>query len=1570
MGIMRRGMWTTLVGTGALLALGLLTLATPFGTRLVLQKIAQETGFAFYGIQGTILTGIEVAHIQSTTLDTFDVELVDAQMRLGLGALLSRQLHITHISADTLRITDQRPKDDTPFDYTTHLAPIALQVDVARAHHIHYRRQDTDLILDGLDIQNLRWIGANVSLGQGALVINDDIALSNITGTIALTDDYPLDAFATLQMDRLARAHIGALHIRASDTLKDVALKAVGQYKGQPISGVGRISPLEDAIPFDATLKANALLLPYAPSQGITLTDTRLRAQGYAQTTDIRLTLDTQLDGKDIPKGHYLVQGNLTQDALDIDQASLTNAQGTLEGTMHLNWADDFYMRAQAQSTHYPIVHLLGEAGAPALPYLPKILNGTVDFAYYDGDQNHYQIGYQMADGEALKADITQGQSMHIKTQLSQLKRPVAGLDAEITQANAHIEVSQGRIKGEAAGQLVHLASVPTGWYQGRFDVLTQGDIREISLTELELSNTQADTAYIRGNIRATLKGQDATWSGALRLIDAKGERLHPSLETLTNIQGHIHTTGHKTGTQIALSAHLGGVHAHLNDMPLGLGARVGLDYNTQTGALGGDIRADITTAMHGKHQTHRLDTSFLHADDILDIRRLNVHQDRSSTLGANGRILLGNGRTSANIRARFDGFSLGEFVPNMPLVLTGDARIQGAKTQAGFEGLSAYFEGDLTHPTLGGGAFVLDADAQGDTIHINRLTHIQDQGHLQAHGALDLTRRAFTGHLEAQDANLAHYLPAHSSALTGTLDIKARAAHEGVPAYLALEHISLAGTHMGNAVAASGHLVAQGALANTHKVQTYLDAIDALDAHLALSYGGNRIRLKGNKARLDAQFEASDLSLIAQGFDIPLDGQMHGTLALFVDAKTLYLDTKADHFTYGAHSLEHLVARGRVGLTGQNSHLTLEADGAHISGHHLDTARLVLTGTDANHSLKFLVDGAINAQGTLRGHYTNGAYRATLSEGALRRDAMHLTQDQDAHFAYVNGALDVSAHCWSGAGKVCLVEDMHYGTDGLIGAVEVQEVDVALFAPLMPDGMQWTGTLDGTIRAHIQKDNAPQIFVDTHLSQGNISQAGATMAYDTLALSVQTGTDGRLHVSGNVSGRTGRASAQVGILPQGRMPMTGTLVVEDVALDALLGTSAHFQALEGRINAQGALGGHLKAPRFFGNVHLTDGRLAMSGVPLALDNIDLIMAVNGNRANLAGSFGAGEGTGRIQGEIDPALNTRLDIQAEALHVAQAGLFEGQVSPDLTVVLKPAQKSVAVTGAVTLAHATIRPPAAQSDAVPLSSDVIVIDRRLTSTAAALLAQSIPWHIALDVGADIGEAVSFRGFGVVLPLAGALHLHQNGGTVVHAQGLVQVAQRKQVDIFGQPMRLNYAQVRFDGEVTAPSLSIEAVREIEGQTIGVGVSGSAQSPQITVFNDGGLSESQAMNALVTGSLTTPTLGAGVSQEGFRTQVNNHLAAAGLSLGLSGTRDFTNELGQAFGLQSLTLDAKGGPTDANLAITGYVTPDLYVRYGVGVFGDQNQWQARYQLTHNLYIEGASGLERAVDMVYRFEF
>lgn len=72
----------------------------------------------------------------------------------------------------------------------------------------------------------------------------------------------------------------------------------------------------------------------------------------------------------------------------------------------------------------------------------------------------------------------------------------------------------------------------------------------------------------------------------------------------------------------------------------------------------------------------------------------------------------------------------------------------------------------------------------------------------------------------------------------------------------------------------------------------------------------------------------------------------------------------------------------------------------------------------------------------------------------------------------------------------------------------------------------------------------------------------------------------------------------------------------------------------------------------------------------------------------------------------------------------------------------------------------------------------------------------------------------------------------------------------------------------------------------------------------------------------------------------------------------------------MKNLSLDTEGVGDSSAVVVSGYITPDLQVKYGVGIFDSLATLTLRYRLMPRLYLEAVSGLDQALDLLYQFEF
>lgn len=409
---------------------------------------------------------------------------------------------------------------------------------------------------------------------------------------------------------------------------------------------------------------------------------------------------------------------------------------------------------------------------------------------------------------------------------------------------------------------------------------------------------------------------------------------------------------------------------------------------------------------------------------------------------------------------------------------------------------------------------------------------------------------------------------------------------------------------------------------------------------------------------------------------------------------------------------------------------------------------------------------------------------------------------------------------------------------------------------------------------------------------------------------------------------------------------------------------------MAGTLALAGKVNGTLTQPQFTGEMRLKNGAISMMSLPVNLTNIQLYSSIRQDSASIDGAFNSGQGVGRLKGSFDwkEEPHLALTLKGDNLLIRQAPMITAIVQPDLSLDVYPFDQRLSLKGSIDVPRARISMPETTATVINVSPDVRVVQQG--QDLLATLKSAKPWDIRADMTLTLGNQVVFQGFESNIPLVGRLHLSQRGlETAMRANGAIGVSQKVKIEAYGQSLDLNRAIARFNGPLANPTLDIDANKPVQGSMVGVRVTGTATVPNVQVYNDAGLSEQEALNALLTGRINEG--GSGLSNtEGFKSDVNNTIAAAGISMGLGGTRALTNQIGRTFGLSGLALDAQGTGDDTQVSLTGYITPDLFIRYGIGVFTPVNKLTLRYQMNRRLYLEASQSLERAIDIFYNWRF
>ncbi len=555
---------------------------------------------------------------------------------------------------------------------------------------------------------------------------------------------------------------------------------------------------------------------------------------------------------------------------------------------------------------------------------------------------------------------------------------------------------------------------------------------------------------------------------------------------------------------------------------------------------------------------------------------------------------------------------------------------------------------------------------------------------------------------------------------------------------------------------------------------------------------------------------------------------------------------------------------------------------------------------------------------------------------------------------------------CWSqteGAGSGCLhagYAAQRWSTSASFDAVPLQP-----FSIYFPEPPIWNGK--ATLRAGAEKRADQPISADfsVRLSGGELiyplseGETG-TWRYDHGEI------DGKLDLDGWVSNLLVRMEngdsldAQVAL--PGFNPATFDAAHQAVrgSINARIGKTAiidllipEVQQSRGNITVAVTLGGTIDATRIDGRVGLSDGQFLVPRLGLTISELVIDGENLGNESfRYRVSARSGEGAIHVSGvtQLDAMSGwpTELRVTGADFELSRIAEARINVSPDLQV--KIAKRVIYVDGQITVPYARLEPKD------PAGTVAVSEDEVITGVEPE---PGNRWKIYTKVRVIIGDRVSLYGFGFEGRIVGNLLLNDRPGEVTTASGELNVAEGR-YRAYGQRLIIERGLLLFaGGPVSNPGLELRAVRHVNDVTAGIRVAGTLRTPLFEVFSSPAMGETDALSYLVLGR----PLESGSSEDA------RVVAQAALVLSLKGGDFLARRIGDRFGLEEMRIETADTGDQASLVIGRYLSPRLYVSYGVGLIDSINTFNARYELSRHWQLRAESGLHQSTDAVYTIE-
>jgi translocation and assembly module TamB len=451
-----------------------------------------------------------------------------------------------------------------------------------------------------------------------------------------------------------------------------------------------------------------------------------------------------------------------------------------------------------------------------------------------------------------------------------------------------------------------------------------------------------------------------------------------------------------------------------------------------------------------------------------------------------------------------------------------------------------------------------------------------------------------------------------------------------------------------------------------------------------------------------------------------------------------------------------------------------------------------------------------------------------------------------------------------------------------------------------------------------------------------NIFTVGLKLEPDSAGVDVQLSGDG-----------LGDFSLAATIDPDApEKPIDGQFSLQGLDI-SLFGAFTGLEKLAGEVNGQGKLSGPLMKPSVTGNLALSDGYLVDPRLPVPMDDVGLSIDFKGYSADITGKISSNP---RSQTTLDGTVNWegspsgKLAIRGKRVPFNLEPYAQLELTPDLTIAFKDGDLSVG--GDISVPRGSIEIKGLPPSAISVSDDEVVVGVEKEKPVIRAL--------KMDVTVSVGEdQVTFKAFGVEGDLEGTLRI----GNKMDTRGTLQLV-NGQYEAYGQELTLRRARLLFVGDLTQPYLDIEAIRTVDTVVAGIRLSGPVQSPTTEVFSSPDMPQSDALSYVI--------LGRAPQSRGDEGQMSK----AALSLGLTQASKVTGKLGEEFGIRNLTLEAEGSGDQTSVVASGYLTDELSVRYGVGIFEPITTVALRYDLGKYFYLEAASGLAASLDIFYTRDF
>jgi translocation and assembly module TamB len=731
--------------------------------------------------------------------------------------------------------------------------------------------------------------------------------------------------------------------------------------------------------------------------------------------------------------------------------------------------------------------------------------------------------------------------------------------------------------------------------------------------------------------------------------------------------------------------------------------------------------------------------------------------------------------------------------------------------------------------------------------------------------------------------------------------------------------------------------------------------------SNVRVALGGTSFALDGHldsrrDRRVDLRFALAtrDLSLLASGSHgvIRASGSVSGTLA----EPAIVATAHGSGIDYQGVKLDGLDAdvNFRPGVRLEESKVDVHLHNLTVDGRTVQSVLLTLTGPPSNYTVRLAATATgLSMSAQVSGPYEQGVFTAQLT-------ALNITGNEQLKLALeLPVGLTVSASrvlvewmCLVGT-PASMCADATWTPTEWAATVMTNGLPLQTLTAGATPAVSYLGTvsalahlsggadtpLTGTLRAQLANAVIDHRLASRKIEHTRIGSGTITASATPTQLSVQADLG-----EGGIGTMHGELEAQRTGASWRDMPVSGEVRAQTKELDLITLYVPDIDRAAGGLDADIRVSGTLGAPSLAGRVRVSDGEIDLYQVNLSLRQIALQARLSDDGIDFDGSAHAGSGAVAANGHLEWRKLLpygKFHLEGSNLRVVDVPEAQIDASPDLDFTVTG--RKIEVTGTVSVPYAKIQPKDI-TQAVRASPDEVIVGSEPDDASKR-------FEVLSTITLTLGDKVNIDALGLSARLTGSVTIRNGYDPITRGTGELSVAQG-QYTAYARKLDIQRGRLIFSGgAITDPGIDVRAQKQFPDVTAGVNVRGTLLAPHISFFSDPPLPQTQIASLIL----------AGGSLESAQNAQN---AALG-----QGAAILAAQLGSHVGIPDVSLETDPIANETSLVLGRYLSPRLYVSYGVSLTEQLNVFKMRYTLGDHWTIRTEAGTAYGADLVYAID-